>query len=75
MLFPHLIFYSFNKVFSLSTGPSEIFASEDTEIPSQNAAISFVAKVIGTNPADGCRFFTGAQNAGSTWPGPSLLFW
>jgi hypothetical protein len=58
MLFPHLIFYSFNKIISVFTDPSELFASEDAEIASLNAVISFVGKVIATDTIGGCRFFT-----------------
>ena len=55
-LFLDLIFYSFNGVFNLGTSPSTLFTSDDAAIPSQDAAVSFIAKVIATNSTDGCRF-------------------
>jgi hypothetical protein len=54
---------SFDVVFSISTCPSALFTSDDAAIPSQNATVSFVAKVIATSSTDGCRFFTTLMTA------------
>ncbi|KAN0087320.1 hypothetical protein V8E54_001008 [Elaphomyces granulatus] len=52
-----------SSLITIGTCPSALFTSDDAAIPSQNATVSFVAKVIATSSTDGCRFFTTLMTA------------